>query len=327
MSRQFSISDPAFDSSRNYHYPNLPTEINLPVGTRYQLLQQAKDRQEIVAWAIANRIGNLMWEVPFDAGKFVVVLDNGLSGGDLRWVYLFAHCPLSKKDSKPWKLVYVGEGVFSTNWRTIETIYVDTKSRSLVFGSRVQTYAGLSIDKELSLVENCDFNGSGDTNTDKSVKKNELKEYRDQQNKESYYPDLPAEINIRGKKLSLLIESKNVTAIAKWADTNKVYRMMEVMDGNFFVLIDAEDSKPNSLWFYIYAPVWQEGNRLFRLIYIGNSIFKSGQAFDIECVYADNYLNALVFANRDGKVIKAITIPGVIDDKQQKWKDVTSKLK
>lgn len=136
------------------HYPNLPHELDFSgIGQHIVVLNEAKNRHEIVKWADDNhllRVQNVGY-------SFFVAMSDYLSGDELWAVYLYGYHPLKSGDPNPWKLLYVGsEGLKPIkSSEDIQCVYIDGKTRSLVFAnSRTgKITKSIRIDKELKLMK------------------------------------------------------------------------------------------------------------------------------------------------------------------------------
>lgn len=152
-------------TSGSAHYPNIPKEILSPIG-KVIVLTEAKSKQDIVAWAENATIApnaRLMsiWTQDPEA-DWLVVMYIGTSGLRSWTVHLYANCPVSDGDKKPWKLLYLGIGAVDTSRydKDIECIYIDKSKKSLVFGKRTgEVIKTIPIVRELDFIKSHQIKG------------------------------------------------------------------------------------------------------------------------------------------------------------------------
>ncbi|MCX6345972.1 MAG: hypothetical protein NT018_13030 [Armatimonadetes bacterium] len=90
------------DLTDSYYYPNIPAKLDvLRIPTTVLLSAATKD--EIQRWA-----ENEHAEIYEHNLGTVIVSQNIGSGISILRFYVYVDQPISKKDAKPWKLVYVG---------------------------------------------------------------------------------------------------------------------------------------------------------------------------------------------------------------------------
>ncbi len=115
--------------------------------------KDAESRAEIVAWAD---------EAPYEGSYYALseewltlLFDIG-SGVRIPRAYVYARCPASRSDPKPWKLLYTssmpGWQPSRPDWA--ECVYVDDATKSMVFASRTGKVLGrLDIAKGMAMIE------------------------------------------------------------------------------------------------------------------------------------------------------------------------------
>lgn len=127
---------PNYAEGSSFYWPAIPTEITLPVlGPKEHLvlLPQAKDVDHITRWCRAAGMRKL---IPVDAGDSGVemraIADIGTSGRRLYWIYLYGNRPSGKTDPMPWKLLYLGIGIFEPKRSaTISSMRLDCRRGDL----------------------------------------------------------------------------------------------------------------------------------------------------------------------------------------------------
>jgi hypothetical protein len=142
------------------HYPNLLKKIRLPLGS-VTLLAEAKNREDIVAWADSSpitkdaRLVSIWTHNP--AVEWMVLTYIGSTGAQSWTVHLYANYPVNDKDRTPWKLLYVGSGVVNTqNLYDIESVYIDTDKKLLEFAKRSgEIIETIPITQELDIIKKC----------------------------------------------------------------------------------------------------------------------------------------------------------------------------
>ena len=118
-----------------YNYPNLPNKLNLR-GRSLPVLRQARNRQEIVAWADTYHLQRVveLWSTD-PATKWFLVMGI-FSSGPQSWTVFLYNEGGAFAGGRSWNLCFIGAGPLTQRVDDITSIYVDGNKGVLVFGDR-----------------------------------------------------------------------------------------------------------------------------------------------------------------------------------------------
>lgn len=121
--------------ARGAFYPNLPKELDFRLsGKSLCVLQQAKNRSDIVAWVDGHPDTQFARLKSID-NRWLIIMHTHGSGWLIYTAYLYGYRPVDGLDPMPWKLLYIGD-VGSRESISTDCVYIDEHTKSLVFASR-----------------------------------------------------------------------------------------------------------------------------------------------------------------------------------------------
>lgn len=125
------------------------------------------------------------------------------------------------------------------------------------------------------------------------------------------FPDLPAQLSVRGRKVTLLTHASRLRDIVGWAEDN--------MDAGWFTSVCSDDLGEGFVVMYdigsgasvyeylLYVRSWGPEPRSWHLLCTGPvGLTDSGSYFDR--AYLDDRSGSLVFASSHGKVRKSVSV-------------------